>query len=96
MTGSGFMSAAMKSFKLNRALLKKDSGSFDISKIRTLGRKPLNQYKKYHFKEATPSCLKEIKNQAQKERAMNRTKAGITLIISLVLTICFFQWLNTL
>ncbi len=92
--GGGFMSGAMKSFKSNRALLIKERGAFDIKKIREFKGKPFAEYKKFRFKRASHSYLRKIREATKQDQLNSLLKKVALLLVSIILTVWGFIWLN--
>lgn len=91
MSGAGVMSAAMKTLRSNRALLRKNTGAFNIKEHNTFKNKPISAFRKYSFRKATPVYMRALKRKlkADKLKALSKTISILMLSIVLVLFILF-------
>lgn len=88
------MSSAMKTLRSNRALLKRNQDSFNIKGYNTFREKPLNEYTKYSFKEATPAYLTKLRVQLKRDKSKRALKRSIAFVVSIGITLYLAGLLN--
>lgn len=91
MSGAGVMSAAMKTLRSNRALLRKNTGAFNIKEHNAFKGKPISAYRKYSFRKATPVYMRALHKKLKVDniKAQFKTVSILVLSIALVLLILF-------
>ncbi|MBO3696853.1 hypothetical protein [Roseivirga sp. E12] len=87
MNGAGFMLAAIKSLRSNRALLRKSTGAFNIKEHNAFKGKPISAYRKYSFKKATPAYMRKLRAKLRAERKARKIKMTVAFMFSITLVI---------
>lgn len=87
MSGAGVMSAAMKTLRSNRALLRKNTGAFNIKEHNTFKGKPISAYKKYSFRKAKPVYMRALRRKLKADRVKTQVKTTTILVLSIALVL---------